>query len=140
MPPLSAQSIDGFLALVPSAPQAAIDELAAACTTDLEPLRAALSRTEYARRRPSRLSPNQRQYLDTWGYPYVFEEYRWHMTLTDRVTGQFADDLRRQLNEMYRRMCDRAHATIDSLSLVRQKSPDAQFQLVERYPLAPSTS
>jgi hypothetical protein len=27
----------------------------------------------------------QRNYLDRWGYPYVMEEFRFHMTLTGRL-------------------------------------------------------
>ena len=37
---------------------------------------------EIARRRPERLTPRQRALLDSYGYPFVMEEFRFHLTLT----------------------------------------------------------
>ena len=34
---------------------------------------------------PDSLTPRQRDLLDRWGYPYVMEEFRFHLTLTDRL-------------------------------------------------------
>ena len=48
-------------------------------------MRAALTEDEIARRRPDQLSPRQRELLDLWGYPQVMEEFRFHLTLTDRL-------------------------------------------------------
>ncbi len=38
-----------------------------------------------ARRHPQSLSERQRELLAKWGYPYVFDEYRFHVTLTDTL-------------------------------------------------------
>ncbi|OHX20713.1 DUF1045 domain-containing protein [Chromobacterium sphagni] len=70
--------LDDFLALRPSAAPAELEELAAVCTVALDPWA--------DRGRP----PKPRQGLDArqqalcrrWGYPYVFEQFRFHLTLT----------------------------------------------------------
>lgn len=72
----------GFLALRPATTPAGLRDLAAATVTELDHLRAPLSPDDIARRRQSRLTPRQDEYLLNWGYPYVFEEFHFHMTLT----------------------------------------------------------
>ncbi|MFD3190126.1 DUF1045 domain-containing protein [Sedimentitalea sp. HM32M-2] len=79
-----------FLALMPVGDQAAISGLAARVVRDLDRFRAAPDAAELARRRPDRLSPEQRQNLYDWGYPHVMGQFRFHITLTgplDPVTA-----------------------------------------------------
>ncbi|WP_143152721.1 DUF1045 domain-containing protein [Marivita hallyeonensis] len=74
-----------FLALVPATSNDALSDLAAHCVTELDRFRAPLSvdeREKYARRN---LSETLHQNLLTWGYPFVMDAFRFHMTLTDRV-------------------------------------------------------
>jgi hypothetical protein len=49
------------------------------------PFRAPLSEADIARRKPEMLSTQMRSNLFDWGYPYVFESFRFHMTLTGQV-------------------------------------------------------
>lgn len=76
--------IGGFLALVP-ADEAPLQEFAATVVLQTNDLRAPLTADEIAKRNPARLSTRQRELLDLYGYPYVFEEFRFHLTLTDRL-------------------------------------------------------
>lgn len=82
MPGLQFLSLAGFLALVPTGDTAALSALAATVVTVLDPLRAPLTAAERARRRPDRLTPRQCDLLDHYGYPYVLEEFQFHLTLT----------------------------------------------------------
>lgn len=82
LPGLQMVQIDGFLALTPSGDDTALQAFAAQIVQDLDGLRASLSPAEIARRRPERLTPRQRALLDAYGYPYVLEQFRFHMTLT----------------------------------------------------------
>lgn len=77
--------LDGFLALVPQDPSAALQALCARLVQDLDGFRAALTPDEIARRRPDRLTPRQRALLEIYGYPYVLEEFFFHMTLTGQL-------------------------------------------------------
>lgn len=82
---LRLEDLQGFLALTPEGCEAALLALGAAVVEATDPLRAPLSGAEIARRRPETLSPRQRALLDRWGYPFVMEEFRFHLTLTDRL-------------------------------------------------------
>lgn len=82
MPGLRLAALKGFVALLPEGDESDLLELGAEVVTELDPLRAALTGAEVAKRRPERLSPRQRALLDQWGYPYVMEEFRFHLTLT----------------------------------------------------------
>ena len=74
-----------FLALVPTGDVAALNALAAAAATGLDSYRAPLNAAELARRRQARLSPRQEELLAQWGYPYVMDQFRFHMTLTSKL-------------------------------------------------------
>lgn len=74
-----------FLALCPS-PSPELSALAAACVRQLDPLRAPLSQDEMDRRRPTSLTPRQLANLQSWGYPHVLEDFRFHITLTGRLS------------------------------------------------------
>jgi hypothetical protein len=84
LPPLHVAEMDGFLALVPLEPSDALQTLADACvrTTDIH--RLPPSEAELARRRAAGLSDAEEALLQRWGYPYVVQRWRFHMTLTDR--------------------------------------------------------
>ncbi len=86
LPPLEVQDLDGFLALREAAPCPALYALADACVEALDFCRAPPGEAELARRRKARLTPAQQAMLDRWGYPYVFAEWRFHVTLTRRLT------------------------------------------------------
>jgi len=87
MPGLQMLDLEGFLALVPQGDTAALGDLAARVVADLDPFRAPLTEAEVARRRPDRLTPRQRDLLALYGYPYVMEEFRFHLTLSGSLSS-----------------------------------------------------
>lgn len=74
-----------FLALVPDGPAAPLGALAAGAVETLDSFRAPPDSTELARRRAAGLTPAQDALLHRWGYPYVMEEFRFHITLTGPI-------------------------------------------------------
>lgn len=82
LPGLRLADLHGFLALVPEGDLSALNALAAEVVVALDPLRAPLTEAEIARRRPERLSPRQRELLDLYGYPFVLDAFRFHLTLS----------------------------------------------------------
>ncbi|MBB4361772.1 putative phosphonate metabolism protein [Bradyrhizobium sp. CIR18] len=128
-------SISGFIAVIPAEPVEALQQLAADCVRDLDSFRAALSADDRARRKPEKLSERQRDYLARWGYPYVMEEFRFHMTLTGRLDAE----RRRPILEMLRtRFAALGIETlaIDRIALFRQDDASARFHIVDEWPLA----
>jgi hypothetical protein len=85
--------LHGFLALVPDGDAGGILRLGAAVVEGTEALRAPLTEAEIARRDPARLTPSQRGLLTRWGYPYVMEEFRFHLTLTNRLPPERMADV-----------------------------------------------
>jgi hypothetical protein len=88
LPPLQLTLLDGFLALMPSAPSSALNYLAAHCVVKFDHFRRPARSAELARRRAAGLTPRQEEHLTRWGYPYVLDCFRFHVTLTDRLEAQ----------------------------------------------------
>lgn len=86
VPGMQVASLGGFLALVPKGENAGFDTLVGQIVTRLDAFRAPLTPADRARRNPDTLTARQRELLDTWGYPYVLDEFRFHLTLTERLT------------------------------------------------------
>lgn len=85
LPPLKLGRLGSFFALVPEEDCSALDTLAGEVVKAFEPFRAPLRESDLARRRETSLTAVQDENLVRWGYPYVFGDFRFHMTLTGPV-------------------------------------------------------
>lgn len=77
--------LDGFLALIPASQTVELTDFAGEIVEAFDEFRAPHTPAERERRLRGNFSPRQIELIDTFGYPYVFEEFRFHMTLTDRL-------------------------------------------------------
>lgn len=91
--PLQIADLDGFLALVPQGDNPALQDFAANVVTCFDPFRAPLDPANRAARAAKGLSERQLELLDAYGYPYVLEQFRFHMTLTDRLAAADRDEV-----------------------------------------------
>lgn len=137
VPALELDELDSFIALRPHKTCPALDNLAAICVKEFDSFRAAPSKKELEKRNIADLTKTQRKLLEKWGYPYVMDEYRFHLTLTDRL-----DDLERQvvlkgLEDALQTVLTSNPWTLDAITLMRQKKVDEPFKVVKRYPLTP---
>jgi putative phosphonate metabolism protein len=126
--------ISGFVAVVPEQPLDTLLALAADCVRAFDGFRAPLTAEDRNRRNPSRLTPRQLAHLDRWGYPYVMEDFQFHMTLTGRIP---ADRQAGVLAILQRRFAeiDLAALAVDSIALFRQERVDTRFRIMQRYAL-----
>jgi putative phosphonate metabolism protein len=127
-------SISGFIAIIPAQPSVELQRLAADCVTALDPFRAPLTSEDRARRNPSKLTARQREHLDAWGYPYVMEEFRFHMTLTGRLETTRREEVLAMLRRCFSTLKLRA-LQIDRIALFRQDSASAGFRIIGHWPL-----
>lgn len=134
LPPLATVLMGDFVALVCVAPPDALSELAAACVRSFEPYRAALSEHDRLRRLSAPLTPRQIRNLDAWGYPYVFEDFVFHMTLTGRLQAEIRLPVRDRLCATYATVAN--SFAVDSISVLCQVTREAPFQVLARFPLA----
>ena len=127
--------LDGFAALVPSAPAPALDLLAGSCVRAFDKFRDQMTAAERNRRRAHPLTPRQIDHLDCWGYPYVFEDFRFHMTLTGRLPVDRAAQAVAFLRGLHKRWSVPAEILVDSIGLLRQDGPDLPFRVIASAPL-----
>jgi putative phosphonate metabolism protein len=132
-PPLVLDEIDGFIALRPSAPAPALDDLAADCVTIFDRFRAPPTAAETARRLAQPLTTRQRALLERWGYPFVLDEFRFHVTLTGRLADAERTPLRTVLAPLLRETVTEP-LRVESLCLFEQPAPGARFILAARLP------
>ena len=133
-PGLKIKNIDGFLALIPEGDPAGLQALAAEVVRALEPFRAPLTEAEIAKRRPERLSPRQRELLDIYGYPFVLEEFRFHLTLTDRLPAPLANEAKAILADHFAPVLPRPFELADLCLFGEGES--GRFHLLHRYALS----
>jgi putative phosphonate metabolism protein len=131
--------ISAFVALVEAVPSQALAALAADCVRAFEPLRGPLSASDLARRLQTLMSERRRANLDRWGYHLVFEDFRFHMTLTGSLDADTQRKLKEVLEEVYANL-DPRPVLIDAIAIYRQPSRDQQFGVLERFALAPAAA
>ncbi|HEX7156634.1 MAG TPA: DUF1045 domain-containing protein [Burkholderiaceae bacterium] len=126
-----------FVALL--APQAAapLERLARECVFALEDLRAPLEAGEIARRGRG-LDARGGELLARYGYPYVMERYRFHMTLTGDLETALADRFVAAAAAAVRALAREAPLAIDRLCLFHEPGPGADFERLADYPLRPA--
>ncbi len=130
--PLRAAALGGFLALLTSQEEPALQKLADASVREFDRFRAPPPPQEIARRRTGSLTDRQRGYLDAWGYPFVFDAFRFHMTLTCRLDaregGRFLEELQPLTEEL-----NGDRVAVDAICLFEQPNRGAPFRLTGRY-------
>jgi putative phosphonate metabolism protein len=131
-------TISGFIAVIPSEPPAELERLAADCTRAFDFFRAPLTPEDRARRNPAKLTARQCEYLDRWGYPYVMEEFRFHMTLTGRLPAEHRGSVVAMLRDRFA-VIDLATLEIDRIALFRQDDAASNFQIIGHWPLRASS-
>ena len=97
-------------------------------------IHARFNETELARRRRAKLSPEQENNLVRWGYPYVFGAWRFHATLTRRLTPEEKEAVLPAAEE---HLADalKHERRVSSVCLFTQAGPGAPFLIAERLPL-----
>lgn len=123
-----------FFALVPDSLHAPLQQFAADVVETFEPFRAALSEADIARRKPDSLPPRQRENLVRWGYPYVFDDFRFHMTLTGPVPEAQAPVMASILKQRFADFIARP-LRIDALALFVEPERGAPFLIHSWLPL-----
>ena len=126
--------LHGFLALIPEDCDDELKALAAAVVEGTNHLRAPLTTEEIARRKPERLSPRQRELLDRWGYPFVMEEFQFHLTLTDKLPEDQRPQVMAALQEYLSSVLPRPFV-IEDLCLLGEEM-DGRFHLLHRAALS----
>ncbi len=121
-----------FFALVAAQSPADLDRLADACVREFDGFRAPTTAEDRERRHPDRLSRRELETLDRWGYPFCFEDFRFHMTLTGAM--DLASQIRfgPVLNRLFG-LID-PNIEVDAIALFRQDERNGRFMVQRRFP------
>jgi hypothetical protein len=106
---------------------------------EFDRFRAPLSDAEVERRSPDTLKPAELQNLCRWGYPYVFETFRFHMTLSGRAGPQESPRLRAAIDGLFADVL-RQPVMLDALTLFIETEPGAPFVVASHHALATGTT
>lgn len=124
--PMTPGLLGGFLALTPRVQDQGLTAFAAACVAEFEVFRAPLRDTDWQKRLNAGLTPRQVELLGQYGYPYVMEEFRLHMTLTNRLPDALQDPVRAAAADWFAPALAEP-VTIDRLALFVEDEPGTPF-------------
>jgi len=122
-----------FFALTSRQGNASLHRLADDVVTVFESFRAPLSAAEIARRNPNRLTPEELKNLRKWGYPHVFETFRFHMTLTGPVEPAESAPVEAALKRLFEPLLTEP-LMVASLALFVEEEPGAPFVIRSWHP------
>lgn len=129
--------IDDFTALEPAQESTELAALAARCVTELDDLRAPLTREDLARRRPESLPARARELLGEWGYPWVLDLFRFHMTVSGPVDLVTGEALIRHVAAAVEGLNTAHPPMLERLCVFREDHPGAPFVRIHDAELAP---
>ena len=135
VPSMVLAELGSFLAMVPAERCPALQDLADRCVVEFDEYRRPAGEAELTRRRASGLTARQDALLLRWGYPYVLEEWRFHLTLSGRI-----EDVAERaavmaiLRKRFGGFVDRPLQVRD-LCVFRQSAPGRPFTVLARFRL-----
>jgi putative phosphonate metabolism protein len=132
---LAPRHLSGFLALMQARSRTETRALAAAAVSELDRFRALPSESELERRRKVGLSAAQETLLQRWGYPYVMNEFRFHMTLSHRIADEAEAVILRDAALAHFSTVIDTRQSIDRLAVFREDAPGSPFTQVGQFAL-----
>lgn len=140
LPTFEIAQMDGFFCLKLNRFCAPMHMLAALCLREFDRFRAPLSASEMARRKAGQLNGQQKRNLELWGYPYVFNQYRFHLTLTARLAEtKEKERIRQALGETFDPYLQEPF-TCDALCLFIEPEPGEPLRCTHRFPFLGSSA
>ena len=131
---IEVRHIDGFLALVPVAQPEELTNLAGRVVEDFDRFRAPLDPKDRAKRLRAPLTDRQIKLLDKFGYPYVLEQFQFHLTLTDRLPPAQAAKLLAEARAHFTEVTT-SYLLVDRLVLFHERQQGGDFDRGEEFVL-----
>lgn len=131
---LQLTTLGSFIALVLEKPCPQLNKLAQQYVETFEPFRAELNKQELKKRNPEELTKRQQVLFKQWGYPYVDDEYRFHLTLTDSMSTEQLPVVKKHLQELLSPALD-SGLRVDTVHLFYQENSKSRFKIIRSFPL-----
>ncbi len=135
IPEMTLGQLGPFFALVPAVSCSELQDFADETVRRFSPFRGPLSDADIARRKPELLGDVMRSNLFDWGYPYVFENFLFHMTLTGPVPVDRQPAMKALLERIFAPFIGQPLG-VTSLALFTEPARGAPFTVHSLLPLA----
>ncbi|NTE65120.1 DUF1045 domain-containing protein [Agrobacterium tumefaciens] len=132
--PMRIELFGAFFALVPAQPLPTLRGFASRVVEEFDHFRAPMDGDDLKRRMSSELDEVEMTNLVTWGYPYVSDRFRFHMTLTNRLPEEQRAGMRPRLESIFQPYLSEDYH-IDALSLFVQEHRNADFVVRSQFAL-----
>lgn len=132
-PPLLMTGLSRWIAFTLSEPCKAMDQLAEDCVRSFEPFRATLDRSDIERRRQSGLSERQDAQLLAFGYPHIFEDFHFHMTLAGPLDPEKQAEVLEAIGQQAPDL-ESTPLTVDAIAIYEQADREQPFIQTARLP------
>ena len=123
----------GFLALRPIGSVEELRRVASMVVEQSNPWRAPHTADDLARRKVETLTPLQKELFHKWGYPFVMEEFHFHLTLSGKLIDPISAAVKEPLNEFIAPAVPQPYG-ISDLCIFAERL-DGRFEIVDRFPL-----
>lgn len=127
--------LESFFAFTPAEVAPAVGVLAAELVTEFDSYRMPLTEIDLARRGISRLDSGELSNLMNWGYPHVFDRFRFHMTLTGPIDHMERDHVAQVLDHHFGTLAAGV-MELRHLALAVEPEPNGAFVVHSVHPLA----
>ena len=131
---LAVNALGQFIALTPAEPSGALQHFAFDVVQAFEPFRAPLSQADLTRRLQSPLTPAHRAYLEAFGYPYVGDAFRFHMTLTGALPQDLISPVKTALSSAHAQAVPPGEVVLDRIAIFKQADRASRFTLLDSLP------
>jgi len=130
-PPLALAWLDDFLILKPRCECARLSMLAASCVKELDRFR-----KPQTRQVPKTATARQKILNRRWGYPFVLDEFRFHITLTSKLTAEQRSVVKYAANEFFKPVLTNKPLPVDNICVFHQPEEGQDFYIKARFPLS----
>lgn len=127
--------LGGFHAIVPGDDQPELKDFAGQVVALFDKFRAPTTAEDLQRRKPDSLTEAQRHNLFNWGYPYAFDEFRFHMTLTGDLNSPDRERAAAALKTHFDPLLREA-LVIDRIAVFVEAERDGPFRVHREFMLA----
>lgn len=128
------RELGGFMALTLEYELESLSSFALNCVKSFESFRKTLSDEDIQRRKLQGLSSRQESLLLEYGYPYVADEFRFHMTLSSKLKEHDKDYKAWAISE-YNRLISKT-PVLDKIAVFSQTDRQTPFVQLAEFPLA----
>tara|TARA_B100000579_G_scaffold406636_1_gene393230 strand:- start:177 stop:977 length:801 start_codon:yes stop_codon:yes gene_type:complete len=132
---LKVQELGNFIALMMDPNEQKMEKLASKLVENLDIFRAPLHQEEIDKRRMSTLTTSEDENLLNWGYPYVFDDFHFHITLTEQIQcGSDRESMKSAASSHFSESLENT-IKVSSISLFVQESSEADFLQIQKFAL-----